>query len=86
MQMIDLLKKLGEMKGSDLHIMAGLHPAFRIHGKLVPMTEYDRFTPQSAKELIYSVLNDYQKQTFERDPVHRGELDFVRPENSIGGL
>ncbi|MBU1339648.1 MAG: type IV pilus twitching motility protein PilT [Acidobacteria bacterium] len=84
MQMIDLLKKLGEMKGSDLHIMAGLHPAFRIHGKLVPMTEYDRFTPQSAKELIYSVLNDYQKQTFERDPVHRGELDFALGVSGLG--
>ena len=84
MQMIDLLKKLIELKGSDLHIMAGLHPAIRINGKLAPMTEFDRFTPQSVKELIYSVLNDYQKQTFEKDPDHRGELDFAVGVSGLG--
>ena len=84
MLMIDLLKKLVEMKGSDLHIMAGLHQAIRIHGKIFPMTEYDRFTPQTAKELIYAVLNDYQKHTFEKDPQHRGELDFALGVSGLG--
>ena len=46
MEMIDLLKKLIELKGSDLHLMAGLHPAIRVHGELIPMTEY----PGSLRE------------------------------------
>ena len=33
MQMIDLMRKLIEIKGSDLHLMAGLHPAIRVYGE-----------------------------------------------------
>ncbi len=84
MEMIGLLKKLIEMNGSDLHLLAGLHPAFRIDGRLVPMTNYDRLTPQSAKELIYSILNEYQKHTFEKDPESRGELDFALGVSGLG--
>ncbi|MCK7480477.1 MAG: hypothetical protein M0C28_27000 [Candidatus Moduliflexus flocculans] len=26
-----------EKKASDLHLIAGLHPAFRVHGDLLPL-------------------------------------------------
>lgn len=84
MEMLELLKKLIEMNASDLHLLAGLHPAFRIDGRLVPMTNYDRLTPQSAEELIYSVLNEYQKNTFEKNPESRGELDFALGVSGLG--
>jgi Tfp pilus assembly pilus retraction ATPase PilT len=67
MQMIDLLRKLIELKGSDLHLMAGLHPAVRVHGELTPMTEYPRFSPEALKDLIYSILSEDHKRSFESD-------------------
>jgi Tfp pilus assembly pilus retraction ATPase PilT len=45
--------------------MAGLHPAFRMDGKLRPLIEYGKFDPQTAKELIYSVLTEEQKVNFD---------------------
>jgi len=84
MDMINLLKKLVDMNGSDLHLLAGLHPALRVDGKLVPLTHYDRLSPQSAKELIYSVLNEYQKNSFEKSPETRGELDFALGVSGLG--
>ncbi len=76
MTLKELLQKLVEMKGSDLHIMAGLHPAFRVDGKLRPFTEHEKFDPQTAKELIYSVLTEEQKDNFEKNKESRYELDF----------
>ncbi len=72
----ELLRILVERKGSDLHLIAGLHPAVRIHGELVPLSDKEKLTPQSAKELIYSVLTPHQKDCFENDPQTRNELDF----------
>jgi len=34
-------------------------------------------TPQSCKDLIFSILTDLQKQLFEHDPETRNELDFA---------
>lgn len=72
----ELLRILVEKKGSDLHLIAGLHPAIRVHGKLVPLEDKARLTPESAKDLIYSVLTPHQKDCFEKDPETRNELDF----------
>lgn len=63
--MNDLLKITIERGASDLHITMGLPPILRINGKLVP-TEYQRMTPDETKRLIYSILNDKQKETFEK--------------------
>jgi twitching motility protein PilT len=64
--------------------MAGLHPAIRISGKLNPLTNYDRFTPETVKELVYSVLTEQQKESFEKDPHTRGELDFALGVSGLG--
>jgi twitching motility protein PilT len=84
MQMIELLRKLIELKGSDLHLMAGLHPAIRINGELMPMTEYPRFTPEALKELIYSILTEDHKHAFETDRDNRYELDFGHGVSGLG--
>ncbi len=77
MTFIDLLKIMAEKKASDLHLVAGLHPALRIHGELAPLADVEKFTPQSVKELIYGLLTDHQKDMFENDPQTRNELDFA---------
>jgi len=56
---------------SDLHIVVGVPPEFRIQGKMVKV-KADVLTAQETKELCYSVLTDAQKAEFEK----KLELDF----------
>jgi len=76
MTLNELLKIMVERKASDLHLIAGQHPAFRLHGELVPFTELDKFNPAGLKEFVYSVLTIHQINMFESDPASRNELDF----------
>ena len=70
--MHDLLTIMIERGASDLHITTGTPPQIRLHGKLTPITQFERLTPQDTQRLAYSVLNEGQKQKFEED----NELDL----------
>ncbi|MBI3924894.1 MAG: Flp pilus assembly complex ATPase component TadA, partial [Armatimonadetes bacterium] len=63
--MDDLLRTTVERGASDLHLTVGLPPVLRINGKLRP-TEYPRLSPDETKRLVYSILNDKQKEKFEK--------------------
>ena len=67
----DLLKKMLEMSGSDLHITTNSPPQIRVHGHLHPL-DMPPLTPTETKQLGYSVLTDAQKHRFEENL----ELDF----------
>ena len=67
----DLLKRLLEMGGSDLHITTNSPPQIRVHGHLVPL-DLPQMTPAETKQLAYSVMTDSQKHRFEENL----ELDF----------
>src|SRR6202007_1434836 len=67
----DLLKRMLEMNGSDLHITTNSPPQIRVHGHLVPL-DLPQLTPAETKQLAYSVLTDAQKHRFEESL----ELDF----------
>ncbi|PYY01846.1 MAG: type IV pili twitching motility protein PilT [Acidobacteria bacterium] len=67
----DLLKKMLEMNGSDLHISTNSPPQVRVHGHLQPL-DMPMLTPSETKQLAYSVLTDAQKHRFEENL----ELDF----------
>ncbi len=84
MTFVDLLKRLVEMNGTDLHLLAGLPPAVRVHGELVPLAELGRMAPDHLQTLIYSVLTDEQKAHFERDKDTRYELDFAYGVAGVG--
>ncbi len=68
----ELLRKMTDMGGSDLHITTKSPPQVRVHGHLKKMDEYPEFTPAETKRLAYSVLTDAQKHRFEETL----ELDF----------
>jgi twitching motility protein PilT len=70
--MHDLLTIMIERGASDLHITTGTPPQIRLHGKLTPLTQFERLTPQDTQQLAYSVLNEGQKQKFEEE----NELDL----------
>ncbi len=80
----DLLKLMTEKNASDLHLVPGLHPAMRIQGDLVPLTEIDRLNPQTVKELVYSALTNHQINLFENHPDTRNELDFAYGLSGVG--
>ncbi|MBV9074214.1 MAG: type IV pilus twitching motility protein PilT [Acidobacteria bacterium] len=67
----DLLKKMLELSGSDLHISTNSPPQVRVHGHLQPL-DLPPMNPSETKQLAYSVLTDAQKHRFEEHL----ELDF----------
>src|SRR5258708_6703059 len=67
----DLLKKMLEMGGSDLHLTTMSPPQVRVHGHMTPL-DHPQLQPAETKALAYSVLTDAQKHKFEE----KWELDF----------
>src|SRR5947209_785202 len=67
----DLLKKMLELNGSNLHISTNSPPQVRVHGHLQPL-DMPVLNPSETKQLAYSVLTDAQKHRFEEHL----ELDF----------
>jgi twitching motility protein PilT len=72
MSLSELLKKLTELNGSDLHITTNTPPQVRVDGHLRPLEGYRPLTSADTKQLAYSVLTDAQKHRFEENL----ELDF----------
>ncbi|MEJ7709208.1 MAG: ATPase, T2SS/T4P/T4SS family [Pyrinomonadaceae bacterium] len=68
----ELLKKLIELGGSDLHVTTNTAPQVRVDGHLHPLEGYRPLTSADTKQLAYSVLTDSQKHRFEESL----ELDF----------
>jgi len=71
MTLPELLHKVVELDGSDLHLATKTPPQIRVHGHLERLDGPD-LTPADTKALTYSVLTDGQKKRFEENL----ELDF----------
>ncbi|HWV46276.1 MAG TPA: twitching motility protein PilT, partial [Nitrospira sp.] len=56
---------------SDCHISAGEPPMIRIHGDLKKL-DHPPLTPDETHALIYDMMNDAQRKTFEE----KRECDF----------
>ena len=67
MDIDDFLKVAIESDASDLHIKAGNYPIIRIHGKLQPLTQFPRLSPNNTHELAQQVLNEHQKEKLSKD-------------------
>jgi twitching motility protein PilT len=59
---------LGAVEGgaSDLHLIAGIPPAFRINGEII-FADHDALGPDLLSSMASSVLNPEQRQKFEAD-------------------
>lgn len=69
----DLLHKMLEKNGSDLHLSAGFHPAIRVHGDITPLTDFPLLTGAEIERLVYSMLSAEQNKRFGEQL----ELDFA---------
>ena len=71
LSLTELLNKVGDMHGSDLHLTAGSAPRIRVHGEMLGLS-LPVLKPPETKRLAYSVMTDDQKFRFEQAL----ELDF----------
>jgi twitching motility protein PilT len=69
----DLLMETLRRRASDLHLTAGVPPMVRVRGRLQPLEGYQRMSPTDTREIIYSILNNDQRQRLEND----WQLDFA---------
>ncbi|MGB0496587.1 MAG: PilT/PilU family type 4a pilus ATPase, partial [Kangiellaceae bacterium] len=53
-------------KASDLFITAGVPPSIKINGKVMPVTQR-ALTPEKAREVVLSVMNEEQRREFSRN-------------------
>jgi twitching motility protein PilT len=67
-----LLEEVIKRKASDLHLQVGLSPMLRIDGALTPLQNLPALTEEAAEALIFSLLDEDQKQILLRDK----EFDF----------
>jgi twitching motility protein PilT len=63
----ELLKKLIELNGSDLHLTPGTAPQTRIDGQLRPLDGYPPLSREDTQRLVFSVLSNPQKEKFQDD-------------------
>lgn len=80
------MKKIDELfqyavkaKASDLHLVVDEPPIVRIDGVLKTIPGKDALSGQDIAELAFSIMNDRQKQAFERDK----ELDLSYDINGL---
>lgn len=61
-----LLAAAAEVDASDLHLVAGVPPAFRVNGEIV-LADADGLPAEEITAMADSLLNDEQKRKFERE-------------------
>jgi twitching motility protein PilT len=79
MALTELLHATLALGGSDLHLSVGSPPQVRVDGELRRLDE-PVLTPEMTKALVYSVLTDGQKKTFEE----HWELDLAFGLRDVG--
>ncbi|MGI8685912.1 MAG: PilT/PilU family type 4a pilus ATPase [Acidimicrobiales bacterium] len=63
----DLLERVVDLGGSDLHLTSGIPPAVRVHGDITSMTEFPVMTASEIRRMVYSILTQKQRERFEND-------------------
>ncbi|HEY9510842.1 MAG TPA: PilT/PilU family type 4a pilus ATPase [Verrucomicrobiae bacterium] len=61
-----LLTAAKEFDGSDLHLVAGVPPAFRVNGEII-IADEDALTEQDITRMAESLLNEQQQKKFEQE-------------------
>ena len=60
----ELLRKMVEVKGSDLFLTAGFPPAIKVDGRVKPVNDQP-LTPQQSATLVRSIMNDRQTKEYD---------------------
>ncbi len=60
----ELLRKMVQVKGSDLFLTAGFPPAIKVDGRVKPVSDQP-LTPQQSATLVRSIMNDRQTKEYD---------------------
>ena len=55
-----------DLRASDLHLIAGVPPAFRVNGDIL-FADYDALRPEETLEFSHAILSPDQQAHFERE-------------------
>ena len=80
MRIEPLLEEVIKRRASDLHLQVGLPPILRIDGALAPLKDSQALNEQSVEALVYSVLDEEQRQILNKDK----EFDFSFAFGTLG--
>src|SRR5256884_6324454 len=61
-----LLASAGQFDASDLHIVVGVPPAFRVNGEII-IADEDVMNEKDITAMAYSLLNEQQKKKFDQE-------------------
>ena len=61
-----LLAAANEFGASDLHLIAGVPPAYRVNGEII-LADEDALSPEVITAMAEGLLNDLQREKFERE-------------------
>jgi twitching motility protein PilT len=73
LSLVDLLGRLLDSGGSDLHLTVGARPTLRLRGELVQLEDFPVLTPQVIQRVMYAAMTQKQREKFEANL----ELDFA---------
>jgi twitching motility protein PilT len=76
----DLLQRVVDLGGSDLHLTVGIHPSVRVHGEIKALTEFPKLNGSEIRRMIYAILTQKQREKFETDL----ELDTSHSVPAVG--
>lgn len=80
MELNEILTIAVKAKGSDVHIKTGLPPIVRIDGRLHPIPNSQRLSPDTVGEMAQSMMNDRQRRLFEEN----SEVDLAYAVPGLG--
>jgi twitching motility protein PilT len=60
------LNSVNDIDASDLHLVAGVPPAFRVNGEII-LADEDALTEEEITDMVDSLLNEQQRAKFEHD-------------------
>ena len=76
MEVLDLFRLMISKDTSDLFVAVGAPPSLKVDGQVLPI-KTDPLTPETARQLVYSLMDDKQRRQFETEK----ECNFaVNPE------
>ncbi len=64
MDLNQLLEKAIQSQSSDLHLLAGIPPVYRINGALQQLSTVPPLSEQQLEQMVFSLLTPSQKQVF----------------------
>jgi twitching motility protein PilT len=60
------LNSVNDIDASDLHLIAGVPPAFRVNGEII-LADEDALTEEDIAAMVNSLLNEQQRAKFDQD-------------------